>query len=113
MRARKASKPGGANLFVQALADHEGTLPVIAAVEHDEEPPGIEASLRFLCVAGFAREAKPQHIHGSAKIFRPQPASFAQPRASPVSRHDETGRQCHQIFTRRLGDKADHAAKIV
>src|SRR5262249_5554446 len=60
-----------AQLLVQPLGEHESCLPIIEAVEHDEDAPAADAAEGAAChlrVLWNARQSKPQYIHGRRRL---------------------------------------------
>ncbi len=74
----------GADAFVGPLGDHEGALPIVAAIEHDENRTGGKPALRLVGVVGAARQAKPQHVHRRAQILDFETGRLPQDRAAPI-----------------------------
>src|SRR5262249_57966881 len=60
-----------AQLLVQPLGEHESCLPIIEAVEHDEDAPAADAAEGAAChlrVLWNARQSKPQYIRGRRRL---------------------------------------------
>src|SRR5258706_4349237 len=68
-RLAKGIETRRADLLVPALQYHEGALPVVAAIEHDENAPRVEARLRLVGIARLTRQAEPQNIHRRAEVL--------------------------------------------
>ncbi len=62
-------QPLFAQRVVAALRDHESALPVVAAVEHDEEMPGLDTAKGLRSVLGALGQAHPEHVHRRPKFF--------------------------------------------
>src|SRR5262249_61162403 len=75
----------------RTLANHEGALPVVAAIEHDDDAPDFEPAHRLIRVVGFFRQAEPQHIHWRAEIVGLEPRPRAYGRGPPVASNREGG----------------------
>src|SRR5437773_2319184 len=81
----------GADLVERALGDHETALPVVAAVEHDEDPPGLHAAEQLARVARLPWQPEPQHVHGRAERLHAEPGRRADRGVAAVGADDEVG----------------------
>src|SRR5499426_4805134 len=97
MRARSANaaperrQSGAFGFLDRALANQEGALPVVAAIEYDDDAPDFEPAHRLIGVVGFFRQAEPQHIHWRAEIVGLEPGARAYGRVPPVTSNREVG----------------------
>ncbi len=62
-------KPFAAQFIEAALGDDEGALPIIAAVDHDEEAAGLDTAEAVGAIVGAPGQTQPQYVHGRAAIF--------------------------------------------
>ena len=105
-------KPLRLDLFDAALLDDIGALPVIAAVEHDHHPAGLDMAEGVRRVVGLARDAKPQHVHRRAVILARETCLFAHRGMPAVTADDEIGAD-DQHAVRRLGAQPDDPAALL
>ena len=63
--------------FERALSDEETTLPIVAAIDHDDAAPGLEIAETGMRIVGVARHTHPEDIEGRAQIGDRQSALFA------------------------------------
>ena len=89
-----------------ALGDDIAALPVVAAVDHDEDMAEPEAANRLIRIARGARKPEPEHVHGRASILRGEACLGARHGVPPVAANDELGQHAH----RAIGGFGDHAA---
>src|SRR5215469_8040337 len=70
----KSNQTSRFDLVEAVLRDDVGALPVIAAIQGNENPASLHAAQRLVRVVGLAREPHPQHIDRSAPIdyFKPR-----------------------------------------
>ena len=94
-----------------ALADDEGALPVVAAVEHDEGSAGLDAAEHGARLLGTARQLEPQHVHGRAQVPHLEARRGPQRRVPAVGGDDEIGAHL-QVARRRSGDHAGDALVV-
>src|SRR6516164_2481223 len=57
-----------ADLIEPSLWDHERALPVVLAIEHHEDPTGIDPAQGLSWIGRTPRQAHPQYVHRSAEI---------------------------------------------
>ena len=60
------------HLVDAALWNDEGALPVVAAIQHDEDAAGIDVAERLSGIVRCFGQAQPQHVHRRADIRRPR-----------------------------------------
>ena len=65
-------EPARVHLIDAALRDDEGALPVVVAVQHDEDAAGVDAAERLPGIVRRLRQAQPQHVHRRADDRRPR-----------------------------------------
>ena len=73
-----------------AFGDDEGALPIIAAVEHDEQAAGLDAA-ETACRPRALGEAHPQHVHRRAEILDFEAGEVAHRRVAAIGADDEIG----------------------
>src|SRR3954468_3488958 len=59
--------------------DHEPALPVVCAVQHDEDAAAVEAAHRIDRISGSPREPEPEDVHWRSEFF--------DQKASPLAHH--------------------------
>jgi len=107
----KRLEPGLSDLVDRSLRDDEAALPVLAAVEHDEQPARGEPAETTDGVLGPAGESKPQHVHRRAELFDSKPGLAPDDRVPAVGGDDE--RRLHlEPALGRVHRDADHAARL-
>src|SRR4029079_13534949 len=67
----------------------EGALPIVATVEHDEQPTGLDAAKGVVAIFGALGEAEPQHVYRRAEILNLEPGKVAHRGMAPVGTDDE------------------------
>ena len=72
------------NRLDTAFWDDVRALPILAAIDHDEQPAADEVAERFGCIAGILVEAKPEHVDRRPEIAYLQPGCLANGRTAPV-----------------------------
>jgi hypothetical protein len=103
--APERRQSGAFDFFGCTLANHEGALPVVAAIEHDDDAPYFESAHRLIGVVGFLRQAEPQHVHRRAEIVGLQSGTRAHSRVPPIASNREVGAH----FKRAVGCVGAHA----
>src|SRR5580658_141879 len=102
LRARDLLAKGGEaaapDLLGGALADDEGALPIVVAVEHHQDTPLVEAAKQGFGFTGVPREPHPQHIHGGAQIHHLEAGRRAEGRMTAVGGDDELGADLAQAL---------------
>ena len=90
---RQASRP---QLAVRILPDSEADLPLVAAIELDDQVPGSKAAHQPVRIRGPARQAELQHVHWRRGVHGrlAQARELAQLRKAPVGTHREQRPQC-------------------
>ena len=78
-------------------------LPIVAAIDHDDDVTASETGGRLFGVGFAARETEPQHVHWSADVFHGEPALLSRHRVPPVA-SDHKLRIKPQRAIGRLGD---------
>ena len=100
-----------AKLGEPAFGDDEGALPIIAAVEHDEQVSGLDASEDNASVLRALGEAQPQRIHGRAEILDLEAGKVAHRRVAPVGADHEIGLHVERPL-RHLRPHAHHVVAV-
>src|SRR5438445_1229810 len=77
------------DLRESAFLDHQPALPVIAAIQHHEDPPEIDAAEHLLRIAGLSGQPHPEHVHGRAEVDRLKPGRRAHAGVPPIGGHDQ------------------------
>ena len=73
------------HLFDRALRNDVGALPIVAAVEHDEDAPGQEPAAGLDGVVGAPAQPEPQHVHRRAELLDFKPRLLANDRVAAVA----------------------------
>ena len=108
----KGREAGGADSLERALRDHVAALPVVAAVDHDEDLPRVEAPHALRRALPARREVEPQHVHRSSQLLHLQSGLRAERGVSPVGRDDEIA--ADRDRARQSGClHADHAPRLL
>src|SRR6202022_3769919 len=76
---------GPARLLHTPLRYHEGTLPIVAAIEENGDAAGGEPAHGLVRIACSCRQAEPEHIHRRAQIFAGETRARANGRVAPVA----------------------------
>src|SRR5690606_7470466 len=87
-------------------------LPVIAALEHNEDMPGIETPLRFLRIRRQPWQPEPHDIHRRTEVLASEPCGFAECGRSSVGCNDEIGSDRQRPFGSRDFD-ARYAPAVI
>ena len=66
-------------------------MPIIAAIEHDQDLAGADPPQWLGTVAGMARESHPKHVDGRADIVDNEPGALAHDRVASVGPNDKIG----------------------
>ncbi len=103
-RVAKRVEPLRLDLVGRALADHIGALPIVAAVDHHEHPPGGDAAERLGAVALPPRQPHPQHVHRRADVLDREAGALAHHRGAAVGPDHE--RRCGPRARRRASSRA-------
>ena len=103
-------EPRGAERVVPALRDEIGALPVVAAIEGDEDMVRGGDEARLVAVTGEPRQAHPQHIHRRPEILRRKTGGGADGRVAPVGADGELGADRDRAVGRRRLDADDFVA---
>ena len=92
----------GADLVERALRNHEAALPVLTAVEHDEDAPGLDAAERLRRgVAGHLRQPEPEDVHRRAERLDAKAGCRAHRGVAAVGADDEIGANLQRTVGRR------------
>ncbi len=102
----------GADFVERSLGDYIGALPVLAAIDHHQDPPGPGDEHRLVAVGRLARQAEPQDIHRRAERHHRQPGARADDRGASVGGDDEIGAHLERTFRRRRLH-ADHPPRFL
>src|SRR5205823_13715679 len=94
-----------------ALRNDICTLPVVAAIEHDEQRTGFDVNEYVGAVGVAAGDAKPQDVHRCAVIVTVQTRPVAHDRVTPIAADHEIGVN-GQFSIGRVGANADDAAPL-
>ena len=86
------------NLLDRALGNDVAALPIIAAIDRDEDAAGTEASDRLLGVAWLSRHAEPQDIHWRANILDAEAAARTKCRVTAIGGDDKIGFDFDLVF---------------
>src|SRR5262249_5126682 len=78
--------------FQRIFGDDEAALPVVTAIDPDEDVTSAETTNRFVGIGGLAREAKPQHIHWRAEVLDLQAGLASHRRMPTVAAEDQIAR---------------------
>ena len=78
-----------AELLRTALRDDVAALPVVAAIDRDEDAAGVEIAHRVPGIIMLAREPEPQHVHRRAEVPDGQPGARPHERAPAVGAHHQ------------------------
>ena len=70
------------------LGNYVGALPVITAVESDQNPAGAETAQSFVGIRGLAGETHPEDVDGSAQVVYFQAGFFADDGAAAIGSDD-------------------------
>src|SRR5207245_4709269 len=72
-----------------ALGDDEGALPVVLAIEQDENFAPVDMAKGLPRISGTAADPHPHHIHRSAEIDHFETCTLADSRMTTVSASSE------------------------
>jgi len=97
--------------FQRTLGDDEATLPVIAAIDADEDVAGAETADRFDRVGRLPRDSKPQHVHRRAEVLDLQPGLAPHCRMPPVASEYEITRHSQWALRRSNVGTDDFAVR--
>jgi hypothetical protein len=86
-------------------------LPVVPAIEHDEEPAGLDAAQGLRPVAGLLGEAQPQHVHRRAEVHDLKSGKLAQLRVPPIGADHQIGAHLERAV-RELRFQPHHAVAV-
>src|SRR5260221_6863596 len=92
-----------ADLLEAALADDEGALPVIAAVEHHQDAAGVDAAQRLRRGVRVLGNTHPQHVDRRAEIDDLEPRLLPQSRMAAIRADDEAGADVQRAARRWRG----------
>ena len=87
-------------------------MPVVAAVEHDEQAPGLDAPKHHRTVLGLLGKAHPQHVHGRAEIVDFETGEVAHCRVAAVGADDEIGAHVERAVG-HFGADAGHRPPVL
>src|SRR6185437_9636121 len=73
------------------LRNDVGTLPVLAAVQHDQHRASVDMPENLSGIALLASEPKPKHVHRSAEVIALQSSLASQRRMPPVAADNQIG----------------------
>ena len=105
-------KAFGAHLAGIAFRNHEGALPVFAAMDLHQDAARQEAAHAHALVVGLARQAEPEHVERRPEIDHIQPRAPADHRIPSVAAHGQ--RRAHlQGALGRLGPNAHDPAALL
>ena len=85
--AAKFLEAGLLDFFKGPLCDHISTLPIVTAIDLDEDLTGAEAPQGLPASVGATIELEPQHIHGRPKVVNREPRLGPYNGATAVRRH--------------------------
>jgi len=78
-----------AYLIEPSLRDHVCALPIVLAIEHHEDPAGIDPAQGLPGIGWTPRQAHPQNVHRSSEIGDREACLFAHYRMAPVGTNDQ------------------------
>ena len=78
-------------LLESAFVDDKGALPVVSAVEQDDEAAGLKAAHDFYRIACFPRQPEPQHVHRRADFVDGKTCALADRGTTPIAADGEIG----------------------
>lgn len=79
------------DIFGVSFRDDIRALPIIPAVDHHQDPAGIEAAEGLLRIAGPPRQPQPQRIHRRTEFDEVEAGPFAHSRIAPVGPDGQIG----------------------
>ena len=97
----KRFQPSPADFVSRPFRDHEGTLPVVVAVEQDKNFPLVNMAKGLPRIIGTPADPHPHHIHGSAEINHFEGCPFANCGVAPIGAHSQPGPNFERAFRRR------------
>ena len=89
--SRNASMPRLLDLVESALGDEEAALPVVAAVDHDEDPALIEPAERLIGIGRRPGDPHPEHVDRRADVLDRQLGPIPDRRVPPVRAEGQLG----------------------
>src|SRR5262249_20591625 len=96
--------------LVVALGKDQTRLPVIGAVEHDEQaarPDATQQAARKIQILRKAGQSKPEDVHGRRSFYRLKTCELTQLREAAVG---ADGERCANFVPSIVGAKVSHAA---
>ena len=87
-------------------------MPIVAAVEHDEDHARLDAAERLAAVVGTLAEAEPQHVHRRAEVLDLEACLLAYDRVPSVGADDEIGPHLEPSL-RLLGGQPDDRLAVL
>ena len=103
-------QPARVHLVDAALGNDERALPVVVAIQHDEDAAGVDAAERLAGIVRRLRQAQPQHVHRRAAIrSTSKPARVAQGGVAAIGGDDQVGALISSAPSGTLRGHADHA----
>jgi hypothetical protein len=105
-------QPATTHLIERSLRDHVAALPVVAAVDDDEDMAGFEHPHGLVGIIRFAAHPEPQDIHRGAEILHLEPGLLAHQRMAAIAADHEGSPQLQHTL-RRVGAHADHGALLL
>src|SRR2546423_10889448 len=87
----QSGKAALANLFVGSFAYDQTSLPIIAAIDEDEDLSIVQSTKQLTRIGGLARDDHPEHVHRRAEIGRLESSRLAYRRLSAIAADDEIG----------------------
>jgi hypothetical protein len=87
-------------------------LPVIAAIEQHEQPPGIETPHALVGVGRLVRQAEPEHVHRRADVLDLHAGALAQRGMAAIGRHHEPGADLERPVRRRRAHTDDASIRL-
>ena len=111
-RSTESCEPLAAQFGEAAFADDIGALPIIAAVEHDEDDTRLNAAERLALVVGPLGQAEPQNVHRRAEILDLEARLLPHDRVATVGADDEVRPDFEPSF-RLLGGQPDDGGAVL
>src|SRR5438128_6356877 len=83
-----------------AFCDDEGALPIVLAIEQDENFAHVDVAKGLSRISGSAADPHPHHIHRSAEIDHFEACTLADYRMAPVSPNRQLGANLQRAVRR-------------
>ena len=87
----KGCEAPSSNRVVSALANDESTLPVIATVDHDQDPASVEPAGGLIRIRGMAGQPHPEYVDRCADVLHLEASPVADDGVSPVCTDSQLG----------------------